>query len=308
VRGQSRDRIRRIGIVMAYAANDPNGQTQVSALRDELQKLGWIEGGNIQIDVRYAKDNPTSVRDLARELLAQRPDVMVSNSNLVTSILQTSVGDVPLVFISVSDPVGSGFIKELARPGGGVTGFANFQPSMGSKWLEKLREIAPQLDRVGLMYHPEPPNIGYLKSAQSVAPQLNVKLVELSVHNSAEIEGAFSAFGEQANSGLIVVPNVVAFANSELIVGLAERHHLPAIYPFAFFAREGGLISYGFDESDQFRQGAVYIDKILKGAKPADLPVQYPTKFEITINLRTAKALDINVPTQLLQLADQVIE
>ena len=165
-----------------------------------------------------------------------------------------------------------------------------------------------QLDRVGFMYHPEPPNIGYLKSAQSVAPQLNVKLVELSVHNSAEIEGAFSAFGEQANSGLIVVPNVVAFANSELIVGLAERHHLPAIYPFAFFAREGGLISYGFDESDQFRQGAVYIDKILKGAKPADLPVQYPTKFEITINLRTAKALDINVPTQLLQLADQVIE
>ena len=308
VRAQSRNRMRRIGIVMAYAANDPNGQTQVLALRDELQKFGWIEGGNIQIDVRYAKDNPTGIRDLARELLAQGPDLMVSNSNLVTSILQ-NIGrrcafGVHIGFRSRRLRLHQG----VARPGGSVTRFANFQPSMGSKWLEKLHEIAPQLGRVGLMYHPEPPNIGYLKSAQSVAPQLNVKLVELSVHNSAEIEGAFSAFREQAHSGLIVVPNVVAFANSELIVGLAERHHLPAIYPFAFFAREGGLISYGFDESDQFRQGAVYIDKILKDAKPADLPVQHPTKFEITINLRTAKALDINVPTQLLQLADQVIE
>jgi len=305
---QSPERMRRIGVVMAYAEDDPNGQMQIKAFREHLHTLGWAEGGNITIDVRYAKDNEARIREAAADLLRQMPDLMVSNSNLVTTVLQTQVRTVPLVFISVSDPVGSGFVKELARPGGTVTGFANFQPSMGSKWLEKLHEVAPQVERVGLLLHPEPPNFGYLQSAQEAARLLKIKLIDLRVHDRSEIESALAEFGGEGRSGLIVAPNFVSFANSVLIVALAARYRLPSIYPFAFFAKEGGLISYGFDESDQFRQGAVYVDKILRGAKPADLPVQYPTKFEILINLKTAKALDLDVPLQVLQLADDLIE
>lgn len=307
-RAQQPERMRHIGVVMAYTERDPNGRLQVAAFREQLQKLGWTEGNNVQIDFRYAASDPTRIRALAVELLGLKPDVMVSNSNLVTTILQTEVRGIPLVFVSVSDPIGSGFVKDLARPGGNVTGFANFQSSMGSKWLEMLREIAPHVECVGLMMHPEPPNIGYLKSAEDAATSLKVQLVRLDVNDSSEIEGAFAAFASEPHGGLIVAPNVVTFANSDLIVAQAARYRLPAIYPFGFFAKEGGLISYGFDAVDQFRQGAVYADKILKGARPADLPVQHPTKFEITISLKTAKALGLDVPLQLQQLADEVIE
>jgi putative ABC transport system substrate-binding protein len=305
---QSPERTRRIGVLMAYAEDDPNGQIQIDAFRERLRTLGWSEGGNIAIEVRYAKDNLARIREVAADLLRHTPDLIVSNSNLVTTVLQTEVHAIPLVFISVSDPVGSGFVKELARPSGTVTGFANFQPSMGSKWLEKLHEIAPQVERVGLLLHPEPPNFGYLKSAQEAASVLNVNLIDLKVHDHSEIETALAEFGGKVRSGLIVAPNFVSFANSALIVALAAQYRLPSIYPFAFFAKEGGLISYGFDERDQFRQGAVYVDKILRGAKPADLPVQYPTKFEIVINLKTAKALGLDVPLHVLQLADDLIE
>ena len=305
---QSPERMRRIGVVMAYAEDDPNGQIQVEAFREYLASLGWVERTNVTIDVRYARGNPARARELATDLLRQQLDLMVSNSNLVTTILQTEVRTIPLVFISVSDPVGSGFVKELARPGGNITGFANFQPTMGSKWLEKLHEVAPQVERVGLLLHPEPPNLGYLKSAQEAAPSLNIRLADLRGHDSAEIESALATFAGESRSGLIVAPNFVSLANSQLIVALAARYQLPAIYPFAFFAKEGGLISYGFDERNQFRQGAVYVDKILRGAKPADLPVQHPTKFEIVINLKTAMALGIDVPLQFQQLADLVIE
>jgi putative ABC transport system substrate-binding protein len=307
-RAQQAERMRVIGVVMAYVESDPNGQVQVAAFRQQLQKLGWTEGSNIRIDFRYAADDPTRIRALALELLGLGPDLMVSNSNFVTTILQSEVRNIPLVFVSVSDPVGSGFVKDLARPGGNVTGFANFQPSMGGKWLETLREIAPRLERVGLMLRPEPPNIGYLKSAEAAAPSLKIKLVPLEVHSSTDIEGAFATFAGEPDSGLIVAPNAVAFANSDLIVALAARYRLPAIYPFAFYAKAGGLISYGFDAADQFRQGAVYADKLLRGAKPADLPVQHPTKFEIVVNLKAAKALGLDVPLQLQQLADEVIE
>jgi len=253
---RAQQRVRRIGMVMAYAESDPNGQMQVAAFREHLQKLGWTEGSNLRIDLRFGAGDPVRIRELARELMSLGPDLMVANSNLVTTILQSEVRTMPLVFVSVSDPIGSGFVTDLARPGGNVTGFANFQPSMGGKWLEMLLEIAPRSERVGLVYHPEPPNY---------------------------------------RGGLIVAPNVVTFANSSLIVTLAERHRLPAIYPFAYYAKEGGLISYGFDAADQFRQGAVYADKILRGSKPPDLPVQHPTKFEIVINLKTAKALGLDV-------------
>jgi putative tryptophan/tyrosine transport system substrate-binding protein len=305
---QQRMRVRRIGVVMAYAESDPNGQVQVGAFRDQLQRLGWIEGSNIGIDFRYASDDPARIRALALELLGLGPDLMVSNSNLVTTILQSEVRSIPLVFVSVSDPIGSGFVTDLARPTGNVTGFANFQPSMGSKWLEKLREIAPQVERVGFMLHPEPPNIGYLNSAEVAAPSLKIKLVGLEVHDSNEIERALAGFAGQPGSGLVIAPNVVTFANSALIVALAARYRLPAIYPFAFYVKEGGLMSYGFDAADQFRQGAVYVDKILRGAKPADLPVQHPTKFEMIINRKTAKALGLDITPMLLAEADEVID
>jgi ABC-type uncharacterized transport system substrate-binding protein len=305
---QQRERMRRIGVVMAYAESDPNGQMQVAAFREHLQKLGWTEGSNLWLDLRFGAGDPDRIRAFARELLSLKPDLMVSNSNLVTTILQSEVHDLPLVFVSVSDPIGSGFVKDLARPGGNVTGFANFQASMGGKWLEKLREIAPRVERVGLVLHPEPPNFGYLKTAKDGAQFLKIELVGLAVRSKADIEQALETFQGKPHGGLIIAPNVVTFANSSLIVALAERYRLPAIYPFAYYAKEGGLISYGFDAADQFRQGAVYVDKILRGAKPPDLPVQHPTKFEIVVNLRTAKSLGLEVPLLLQQLADEVIE
>jgi putative ABC transport system substrate-binding protein len=304
---QQRERTRRIGVVMGYPEDNPNAQLQVTAFRQQLKKLGWIEGDNLRIDLRYGADDPTRIRRLTTELLGLGPDLMVSNSNLVTTILQSEVRDIPLLFVSVSDPIGSGFVTDLARPTGNVTGFANFQPSMGSKWLELLRQIAPQADRVGLMYFPEPPNIGYLKSAEAAAPLFSEKLVGLAVHSGAEIESVLAAFAAEPNVGLIVAPNVVTFASSDLIVALTARYHVPAIYPFAFYAKAGGLVSYGFDAAEQFRQGAGYVDKILKGAKPADLPVQHPSKFELVINLNTAKALGLDISAQLLSLADEVI-
>jgi putative tryptophan/tyrosine transport system substrate-binding protein len=304
---QQRERTRRIGVVMGYPEDNPNAQLQVTAFRQQLKKLGWIEGDNLRIDLRYGADDPTRIRRLTTELLGLGPDLMVSNSNLVTTILQSEVRDIPLLFVSVSDPIGSGFVTDLARPTGNVTGFANFQSSMGSKWLELLRQIAPQADRVGLMYFPEPPNIGYLKSAEAAAPLFSEKLVGLAVHSGAEIESVLAAFAAEPNVGLIVAPNVVTFANSDLIVALTARYHVPAIYPFAFYAKAGGLVSYGFDAAEQFRQGAGYVDKILKGAKPADLPVQHPSKFELVINLNTAKALGLDISAQLLSLADEVI-
>jgi putative ABC transport system substrate-binding protein len=308
VQAQQRERARRIGVVMGYPETNPNARLQVTALRQQLQKFGWVEGDNFHIDFRYGADNPERIRALARELLGLGPDLMVSNSNLVTAILQSEVRSIPLVFVSVSDPIGSGFVTDLARPTGNVTGFANFQPSMGSKWLELLRQIAPQVERVGLMYFPEPPNIGYLKSAEAAAPSLDKKLVGLAVHSGPEIEAVLATFAAEPQGGLIVAPNVVTFANSDLIVALAARYRVPAIYPFAFYAKAGGLISYGFDAAEQFRQGAGYVDRILKGAKPADLPVQHPSKFELVINLNTAKTLSLDVPPQLLSLADEAIQ
>jgi putative ABC transport system substrate-binding protein len=307
-RAQQPNQLRRIGVVMAYTDSDPNGQVQVEAFREQLQKLGWTERNNIQIDFRYAADDPARIRTLALELLGLRPDVMVSNSNFVTTILQSEIRSIPLVFVSVSDPIGSGFVKDLARPGGNITGFANFQPSMGGKWLEKLREIAPQVERVGLVLRPEPPNIGYLRSAEAAAPSFKVNLVGLEAQSRDEIERVVATFAAEPYGGLIIAPNVVNFANSDVIVGLATHYRLPAIYPFAFYAKEGGLISYGFDAADQFRQGAIYVDKLLRGAKAADLPVQHPTKFEVVLNLKTANALGLEVPLHLQQLADEVIE
>jgi len=307
-RAQQPERMRRVGVVMGYAESDPKAQLQVVAFRQQLHKLGWIEGSNIRIDFRYAGDDPGHIRALVVELLGLGPDVMVSNTNLVTTILQSEVRAIPLLFVSVSDPIGSGFVTDLARPTGNITGFANFQPTMGGKWLDILRQIAPQVQSIGLLLHPEPPNIGYLKSAEAAAPSFTIKVVELAVHNAAEIQSALATLAAEPNPGLIVAPNVVTFANSDLIVALAAHHRLPAIYQFAFYAKAGGLISYGFDAVAQFQQGAEYVNKLLRGAKPSDLPVQYPTKFDVVVNLTTAKALGLTIPESFLSLADEVIE
>ena len=302
--------MRRIGVLMGYAETDPAAQAQVAALRQELQKLGWEEGRNIRIDVRFPAADAGRVRAILMELMSLTPDVLVSNTNLVTAVVQAEVRTIPIVFIFVGDPVGSGFVSNDARPNGNLTGFANWDsPAMSGKWLELLKEVAPQVERIGFMMHPETPAlIRYFKSAEALAPALKVKLVALDVHDADEIERGLTAFAAERNGGVIVSPHAVTLTNRDLIVALAARLRLPALYPLAFYAKAGGLISYGFDPVNQFQQGAGYVDRILRGAKPADLPVQYPTKFQLVVNLKTAKTLGLAIPESFLLRADEVIE
>ena len=300
----------RVGVLMGYAETDPAAQAQVAALRQELQKLGWEEGRNIRIDVRFPAADAGRVRAILMELMSLTPDVLVSNTNFVTAVVQAEVRTIPIVFIFVGDPVGSGFVSNDARPNGNLTGFANWDSeAMSGKWLELLKEVAPQVERIGFMMHPETPaHIRYFKSAEALAPALKVKLVALGVHDADEIERAMAAFAAEGNGGVIVGPHAVTLTNRDLIVALAARLRLPALYPLAFYAKAGGLISYGFDPVNQFQQGAGYVDRILRGAKPADLPVQYPTKLQLVVNLKTAKALGLAIPESFLLRADEVIE
>jgi putative ABC transport system substrate-binding protein len=307
-RAQQGERMRRIGVVMAYAESDANGQVQFKAFREHLQKLGWTEGTNLRIDLRFGAGDPVRIRQLAKELLSLGPDLMVGNSNVVTTILQSEVHTLPLVFVSVSDPIGSGFIADLARPGGNIYRVRQFPGFDGRKMAGKAFGDRATRPARRACLPSGAADFGYLKSAEAAAPPLKIKLEGLPVHSRAEIEQALDTFGREPRGGLIIAPNVVTFANSSLIVALAERYRLPAIYPFAYYAKEGGLISYGFDAVDQFRQGAVYADKILRGAKPSDLPVQHPSKFEIVINLKTARSLGLEFPPTLIALADEVIE
>jgi putative ABC transport system substrate-binding protein len=302
--------MRRVGVLMGYAETDPAAQAQVAALRQELQKLGWEEGRNIRINVRFPAADAGRVRAILMELMSLTPDVLVSNTNFVTAVVQAEVRTIPIVFIFVGDPVGSGFVSNDARPNGNLTGFANWDsPAMSGKWLELLKEVAPQVERVGFMMHPETPAlIRYFKSAEALAPALKVKLVALGVHDADEIERGLTAFAAERNGGIVVGPHAVTLTNRDLIVALAARLRLPALYPLAFYAKAGGLISYGFDVLNQIQQAAGYVDRILRGAKPADLPVQYPTKFQLVINLKTAKMLGLTIPESFLLRADEVIE
>ena len=309
VRAQQAAGIRRVGVLMGYAETDPTAQAQVAALRQELETLGWDEGRNIRIDVRFPAADAGRVRAMLMELISLTPDVLVCNSNLVTAVVQAEVRTTPIVFISIGHPVEFGFVSNEARPNSNLTGFANWNMSMSGKWLELLKEVVPQVKRIGFMVHPETVgNIGFFKFAEEVAPALNVKPVLLGVHDADEIERALTAFAAEGNSGFIVTPNAVTFTNEDLIVALAARLRLPALYPFASYAEEGGLISYGIDPVNQFQQGAGYVDRILRGAKPADLPVQYPTKFQLVVNLKTAKTLGLAIPESFLLRADEVIE
>jgi putative ABC transport system substrate-binding protein len=307
-RAQQPERMRRVGVLMPYAEGDPEGQASVAALQRALRDLGWTEGRNIRFDIRWAGGNPDKARTFAKELIGMTPDVIVPSSNQVTSILQQETRTIPIVFVLVGDPIGSGYVANMAQPGGNLTGFAVLENAIGGKWLDALNEIAPQVSRVGFIMHPETTgHIGLLHAVEAAATT-RVKVIALGVHNAAEIERAVTAFAAETNSGLIVAPHAVTFANRDVIVELAARYRLPAVYAFRNFATRGGLISYGTNPIEMFRQGASYVDRILKGAKPADLPAQFPTKYELVINLKTAKALDLTVPPKMLARADEVIE
>jgi putative ABC transport system substrate-binding protein len=308
VRAQQGERMRRIGMLLPHPEGDAEGQTFVAVFQQRLQELGWTEGSNIRFDTRWAAGDPDKARAFAKELIGMTPDVIVPSSNLVTTIVQQENRTIPTVFVLVGDPVGSGYVASMAQPGGNITGFAVLENAIGGKWVETLNEIAPQIKRVGVILHPETPaNIGLLRAAESGAPP-GMKLIALGVHNSAEIERAVTEFAAEPSGGLIVIPHAITFANRDILVELAARYRLPAVYAFRNFATSGGLVSYGTNPILMWREGAAYVDRILRGAKPADLPAQFPNKYELVINLRTAKALGLTVPPLMLGRADDVIE
>src|SRR5262245_9418352 len=303
---QQSNRLRRVGLLMGYPVGDAEGQANLAVFRRRLEELGWIEGRNVQIDIRWGGADPDKARTFAKELVEMAPDVIVPNTNLMMAILQKEANTIPIVFVYVGDPVGSGYVTNLARPGGNTTGFSALDSAIGGKWLELLKEIAPHVTRVAVILHPEtPPNVGFLRAAEAAAPSFGVKVIALGAHSAAEIEDPVTKFAAEVNGGLIIAPHAVTLVNRNVIIGLAARYRLPAVYGFRIFATSGGLLSYGTNPRDQFRRGASYVDRILKGEKPGDLPVQNPTGHELVINLKTAKALGLDVPPLLQQRADE---
>jgi putative ABC transport system substrate-binding protein len=309
VQAQQPERMRRIGVVMNLAADDLESQRRKRAFVEGLQQLGWTEGRNIRIDTRWGAGDADRFRQYAAELVALAPDVILVASSAVMGMTRRATRIVPIVFVQVVDPVGARFVESLARPGGNATGFMQFEYGISGKWLELLKEIVPHVTRVGVVRDPaDPSQIAQFAAVQSMAPSLGVVVSPLNVDDAPEIERAVTAFARSSIGGLIVPGSALATIHRNLIIGLAARHKLPAVYSNPVFVADGGLISYGPDRVDQYRQAAGYVDRILKGEKPADLPVQAPTKYELAINLKTAKALGLDVPTSLLARADEVIE
>src|SRR6266436_3114463 len=309
-RAQQPDRMRHIGVLMGTAADDSESQARAAAFAQGLAQLGWADGRNVQIDTRWATTNADDMRRHAAELVALAPDVILAATGTLTvAPLLQATRTVPIVFVLVIDPVGAGFVASLARPGGNATGFTIFEYGMSGKWLELLKEIAPRLTRAAVLRDPTiASGIGQFAAVQTVAPSLGVELSPVDVRDAAEIERAITAFARSGNGGLIVTGSALATRHRNLIITLAARQKLPAIYSGRWFVTDGGLLSYGPDYVAQFRQAAGYVDRILKGEKPADLPVQAPTKYHLVINLKTAKALGLEVPPTLLARADEVIE
>jgi putative tryptophan/tyrosine transport system substrate-binding protein len=308
-RAQQGERVQRIGVLVSIAPDDPEAQARVAAFIHELQQLGWADGRNLRIDVRWGAGDAERIRRYAAELVALAPNAILAvGGGGVGPLLQTT-RTVPIVFTLTPDPVGAGFVDSLTRPGGNATGFTNFEYGIGGKWLELLKEIAPRVTRAAVLRDPAiPAGIGQFGAIQAVAPSFGIELRPVDVRDAGEIERAVATFARSSNDGLIVTSNALALVHRNLIVTLAARHRLPTIYPFRFFVTAGGLASYGPDSIDPQRRAASYVDRILKGEKPADLPVQAPTKYELAINLKTAKALGLDVPTSLLARADEVIE
>jgi ABC-type uncharacterized transport system substrate-binding protein len=307
---QQPDRVRTVGLLIAAAADDPEFQARIVALRQALAQLGWIEGRNLRIDIRWATTNTELVRKHAAELAALAPDLILSASGSTTvAPLLEATRTVPIVFALVIDPVGAGFVASLARPGGNATGFLMFEYSMSGKWLELLKQIAPNVARVAVLRDPAiASGIGQFGAIQLAIPSFGLEASPINVRDVGEIERDITAFAKSANGGLVVTSSPRASQHRDLIIALAARHRLPAVYASRHFVTDGGLISYGPDITDQYRRTAGYVDRVLKGEKPADLPVQAPTKFELVINLKTAKTLGIEMPTTLLARADELIE
>ena len=309
-RAQQGERVRRIGVLMAYAENDPQAQAWYAAFLEGLQKLGWTEGCNIRIGTRWVAPDAESMRRLAKELIALQPDLLLSSSTPTTSALLQQTRTIPILFAIVADPVGSGFVASLSRPGGNATGFATLEGSLGGKWLELLKEIAPRVARVAVLFDPATATFAeyFLAPVKAAAESLGVGTIVAPVHDRSELESIIATQARESNSGLIVIPDSFLQLHRAEVTSLAARYRLPADYPFREFAEVGGLLSYGVDRLENWRATAAYVDRILKGEKPADLPVQAPSKYELVLNLKTAKALGLDVSWFLQQRADQVIE
>ena len=309
-RAQQPDRMRRIGVLMGYAESDREGQANFSAFQGGLQKLGWTEGRNIRIDARWASADADLVQRFAKELVALQPDLILSHSTPATAALLQETRTIPVIFGIVADPIGSGFVASFPRPGGNATGFAVAEPTQAGKWMELLKEIAPQVTRVAALFNPAMASFleFWLKPFKAAAPSFGVEVIEAPVHDTSELESVMAALAREANSGLFVILDAFTITYRSEVTSLAARYRLPAVYGQRFFAELGGLLSYGEDWTDNFRRAATYADRILKGEKPSDLPVQGPVKFQLVINLKTARALGLDVPPTLLARADEVIE
>ncbi len=306
---RAQDRVRRIGVLMPFAESDPESQTQIAAFREELQKIGWTEGRNIRIDPRWGRDAESRQR-FVKELVALQPDLILSQSTPITAALLQQTRTIPIVFVQVTDPVSGGFVASIPRPGGNVTGFITMEGSIAGKWLELLKEIAPRVERAAIVFNPATATYFeyFLNSFKAAAASFRVEAITAPVRNMSELESIIAAQASAPNGGLIVMPDPFMAAHSAEVTSLAARYRLPAISPYRFYTERGGLLSYGNDVTDSFRRAATYADRILKGAKPSELPVQAPVKFELTINLKTAKALGLDVPPLLQQRADALIE
>jgi putative ABC transport system substrate-binding protein len=309
-RTQEGERIKRVGVLMGIAANDPVAKTRIAAFEKDLQELGWVFGRDIEIQYRWGAGDTDLTRAYAKELIGMQPDVILAHTNTGMAALHRETSAIPIVFVMVSDPVGMHYVDSLSRPGRNVTGFTPFEPSLGGKWLSLLKEITPSVEHVGLLFNPETGNnaSAFVQPIEAAAPALGVKSIVSPQKEIAEIERIIPTLSQMPNSGLIFLPDAFTAAHRETIVALVARHRVPAIYPLSSFCIAGGLMSYGIDVGELFRQAASYVDRVLRGAKPADLPVQAPTKFELVINLKTAKALGLAIPPTLLARADEVIE
>src|SRR5262245_48882108 len=309
-RAQQVERMRRIGVLMAYAESDPEGQAWVATFREGVQKLGWAEGRNIRIDTRWATPDVEAMQRFAKELVALQPALILSQSTPTTAALLQQTRTIPIIFENIADPVGSGFVTSFSRPGGNVTGFVQSEPTMAGKWLELLKEIAPRVNRVAFLFNPATATYFeyFMNSFKGAAASFGVEAIAAPVHDRSELESVLAQQAREPNNSLIVMPDSFLNAHRVEITSLAARYRLPAVYPYRLYSKVGGLLSYGNDVFDNYRRAAGYVDRILKGEKPSELPVQAPIKFELVLNLKTAKALGLEVPPTLLARADEVIE